>query len=302
MPARGRGALTPAAPVDTVAVVTAPRELDPSTGLRPGDHVCWSFDGAADLAGAVVAHLDEGRRRGEQLLLVGGPRAALLDLLADLPHRDALLDSGQLGLQATGDPSAAWSGLVPLEQVGRYRAAVQEALDGGRTGLRVVADVTALVRAGRPGRRRLHAYEGLVDALVGTVPMTALCLYDRSVGADALGPVAVLHPVQHLGARQPLAHLSGRGRRLALHGEVDTTEAAHVRTALVDLAGELPAGLPGEVVLDVSDLDFLDVAGGRALEGARSDLAGSGIGLRLTGARRHVRRCLDLFDLVAEPA
>ncbi len=290
-------------PAGSVPVVTAPRGLDSLTGLRPGDHVCWSFDGTADLAEAVVAYLDEGRRRDEQLLLVGGPRPSLPALLAGLPHRDALLASGQLGLQTTEETYSAGTGLVPLEQVGRYRAAVRAALAGGRTGLRVVADVTPLLRAGRPGRRRLNAYEGLVDAFMGTVPMTALCLYDRSVGADALGPVAVLHPVQHLGDREPLAHLSGRGRRLALHGEVDTTEAAHVRTALVDLAGELPAGhRPGEVVLDVSDLDFLDVAGGRALHGARSDLAGCGIGLRLTGARRHLRRCLDLFDLVAEPA
>ncbi len=283
--------------------MTAPRGLDSLTGLRPGDHVCWSFEGDADLAEAVVTYLDEGRRRGEQLLLVGGTCAQLPALLADLPQRDALLAGGQLAVQTTEETYSAGAGLEPREQVGRYRTAVQAALDGGRTGLRVVADVTPLLRAGQPGRRRLNAYEGLVDTFMGTVPMTALCLYDRSVGVEALGPVAVLHPVQHLGDRPPLAHLSGRGPRLALHGEVDTTEAAHVRTALVDLAGELPPGhLPGEVELDLSDLDFIDVAGGRALHGARDDLAGCGIGLRVTGARRHVRRCLDLFDLVPEPA
>jgi anti-anti-sigma factor len=290
--------------------VTAPRGLDSLTGLRPGDHVCWSVTGDAELAEVVVACLDEGRRRGEQLLLVGGSRPALLALLEDLPERDALLASGQLGLLATGEACAGGDGAVLREQVGWHRAAVQAALDGGRTGLRVVADTTALLRAGRPGRRRLHAYERMVDAATGeggTVPVTGLCAYDGSVGAEALGPVAVLHPVQHLGDRQPIAHLSGRGRRLALHGEVDTTEAAHVRTALVDVAGELAGAgeaagsAPGELVLDVSDLDFLDVAGGRALHGAARDLAGRGIGLRLTGARRHVRRCLDLFGLAAEP-
>ena len=71
---------------------------------------------------------------------------------------------------------------------------------------------------------------------------------------------------------------------------------------LVDLAGALPAGrAPGEVVLDLSDLGFLDVAGGRALHAARRDLAGAGIGLRVTGAHRRVRRRLDLVDLVAAP-
>jgi anti-anti-sigma factor len=125
-----------------------------------------------------------------------------------------------------------------------------------------------------------------------TVPMTGLCLYDASLGAEVLGPVALLHPVQHLGDREPLAHLSGRRPRLALHGEVDLTEAAAVRTALVDVAGDVP----GELELDLSDLAFLDVAGARALAGAGRDLAGRGIALRVTGARRHLRRCLDLFD------
>ncbi|WP_106277406.1 MEDS domain-containing protein [Geodermatophilus tzadiensis] len=278
--------------------MTAPRGLTSPTGLRPGDHVCWTFADDADLAEAVVSYLDEGRRRDEQLLLIGASRPALLTACAALPDRDELLAGGRLDLQTTGDAYAGGSGLAPLEQVERYRAAVQEALGSGRTGLRVAADVTALIRDGRSGRRRLHAYEQLADVLMGAVPMTAVCLYDESVGAEELGPVAVLHPLQHLGDRQPQTHLSGRGPRLSLHGEVDLTEAEHVRTALVDVAGDGS----GELVLDLSDLDFLDVAGGRALYGARRDLAARGIRLRLAGAPRHVRRCLGLFDLAVEPA
>ncbi|MGY1666095.1 MEDS domain-containing protein [Geodermatophilus sp. SYSU D00696] len=280
--------------------MTAPRGLRSLTGLRPGDHVCWTFTDDADLAGAVVPYLDEGRRRGEQLLLVGASRPALLDVLAGLPQRDDLLADGRLDVHTTADAYAAGGGLVPEEQAERYRAAVQAALDGGRTGLRVAADVTGLLRCGPPGRRLLHAYERLADELMGAVPMTAACLYDASLGAEVIAPVAVLHPVQHMGDREPLAHLSGRGPQPALRGEVDLTEAAAVRTALVDTVLGTAGPVPGELVLDLSDLGFLDVAGARALSGARDELAGRGTALRLTGTGRHLRRCLDLFDLLEE--
>ncbi|WP_448639558.1 MEDS domain-containing protein [Geodermatophilus sp. URMC 63] len=273
--------------------MTVPRELDSPTGLLPGDHVCWTFPDAAGLAAAVVPFLDEGRRLGEQLLLVGASRPVLLTATDGLPGRDELLDSGQLQLRTLEDAYAAGGELVPAEQVRRYRDTVRAALDGGRSGLRVAADISALAAAGRPALRQLHAYEQLADVLVDEVPMTALCLYDAAAGHDVLGPVAVLHPAQHLGGREPLAHLSGRGTTLALHGEVDRTEAAHVATALTDVAG----GTPGELVLDLTDLRFLDVAGARALEGAVRELAARGTRVRMTGARRAVLRCLDLFGL-----
>ncbi|MGY1794309.1 MEDS domain-containing protein [Geodermatophilus sp. SYSU D00525] len=276
--------------------MTVPRGLDGPTGLRPGDHACWSFGGPADLAAAVVPFLEEGRRRDEQLVLVGPSRPTLLAAVSGLPHRDELLADGRLDVQVTGDSYTSAGGLAPAEQAQHYRAATQEALAGGRTGLRVAADVTELIRGGRSGRRLLHAYEQLADEVMGAVPMTALCLYDASVGLEALAPVAVLHPLQHLGDRQPLAHLSGRGPRLSLHGEVDLTEAAHVATALVDVAGDTP----GELVLDLTDLDFLDVAGARALAGAAQELSARGIDLQPVGARRNVRRCLELFDLAPE--
>jgi hypothetical protein len=76
--------------------VTVLRKLDAPTGLRPGDHVCWTFAGTADFSAAVLPFLDEGRRLGEQLLVIGSSRAELLRTLAPLPGRDELLASGQL--------------------------------------------------------------------------------------------------------------------------------------------------------------------------------------------------------------
>jgi anti-anti-sigma factor len=271
--------------------VTAPRRLAAPTGLRPGDHVCWTFDDAAAFSAAVTPFLDEGRRGGDQLLLVGASRPVLLRAVAGLPDRDELLSSGQLRVHTTAETYASGGELAPAGQVAAYRRLVEEAQDRGRTGLRVAADVSALARQGPDGRRALHVYERLADALMGTVAMTALCLYDGALGEDVLGPVALLHPGQHHGEREPLVHLSGRGPRLSLHGEVDDTNADDLLRALVDVAG----GAPGEVVLDLAGLEFLDVAGARALTLATRQLHEEGVHLRTVGARGAVARCLELL-------
>ncbi|WP_091214944.1 MEDS domain-containing protein [Geodermatophilus siccatus] len=273
--------------------MSALRRLDAPMGLRPGDHVCWTFVDAADFRAAVLPFLDEGRRLGEHLLLVGASRPELLRALAPLPGRDEMLASGQLEVRSTAEVYASGEQLSPAEQVAAYRSLVDAALARGRTGLRVAADVTPLVRGGDDGRTRLHVYEQLADALMGSVAMTALCLYEASLGAEVLGPVTLLHPDQHCGEEEPLAHLSGRGRALSLHGEVDVTQADGLVRALVDVA----RGTPGEVVLDLSDLRFLDVAGARALARAAQVLRAADVQLRLVRAPRTAVRCLGLFGL-----
>jgi anti-anti-sigma factor len=276
--------------------VSALRRLDAPTGLRPGDHVCWTFADAADFTATVLPFLEEGRRLGEHLLLVGASRPELLSALAPLPGRDELLASGQLEVRSIAEVYASGRQPSPAEQVTAYRSLVDAALARGRTGVRVAADVTPLVRGGVDGRRQLHVYEQLADALMGTVAMTALCLYEASLGAEVLGPVTLLHPDQHSGEEEPLAHLSGRGPSLSLHGEVDVTQADGLSRALVDVA----CGTPGEVVLDLSDLRFLDVAGARALARATQVLRGADVHLRLVRAPWVAARCLGLFGLHGE--
>jgi len=277
--------------------VTALRQLASPTGLEFGDHVFWTFDDPADFSAAVLPYLDEGRRRGEQLLLVGGSRVALLAALAGLPERDAMLASGQLEVRcmsAIVDPAR---GLEPRDLVEPFRGDVEAALRRGRPGLRVAVDVTMLAEHGFLGHRELHVYERLADELTATVALTALCLYDSSLDDEVLRPVAVLHPDQHHGGRETLGCLSGRGPWLSLRGEVDLSLADAVLRALVDVARDAP----GEVVLDLADLDFLDVAGARMLATAVRLLDEVGVDLRMVRAQRPVLRCLELFDLTGGP-
>src|SRR3954453_17530478 len=277
----------------SVPGMTALRQLASPTGLRPGDHVFWTFDGPSEFSAVVLSYLDEGRRLGEQLLLTGASRVPLLDALASLPERDEMLASGQLEVRCMTELVDPARGVGPVEGVESYRSEVAAALGRGRTGLRVAADVTTLAQRGPVERRQLHVYERLADEMAATVALTALCLFDSSLDEDVLRPLAVLHPDQHHGGRETLGCLCGRGPWLSLRGEVDFSIADAVLRALVDLA----RGAPGEVVLDLADLEFLDVAGARMLASAVRLLGEVGVELRMVRAQRLVGRCLELFDL-----
>lgn len=269
------------------------RQWEAPSGLRHGDHVCWTFDGAAEFSAAVTAFLDEGRRRGDQLILAGDSETDLLDALAELPERDSMLADGRLQIRPSAGLYGGDRGLDPVGQVQAFRGELAAALGRGRSGLRVAADITDLARGGLESRRQLHVYERLCDTLIGSSAITGMCLYDAALGAEVLGPLTVLHPVQHHGDQQPLAHLSGRGDRLALHGEIADRLADDVFAALFDLA----CAAPGEVEVDLADLDFLDRVGARTLARTVRLLGEVGVQLRLVGPQPIVARVLHLEDL-----
>ncbi|MFG3603468.1 MEDS domain-containing protein [Micromonospora chersina] len=106
-PARVR----PVKSAGSLVAVTALRRWYSPTGLHPGDHACWTFADAAGFSGAVVPFLEEGRQRGERLLLVGESRAAMLAAVSSLPRRAELLASGQLEIE-------------PRRRAGRQRPSV----------------------------------------------------------------------------------------------------------------------------------------------------------------------------------
>lgn len=272
--------------------VTGLRTLDRATGLRPGDHACWAYASRRAFTETAAHCLEEGARRGERLLYVG-TRATegLLDDLAGLAGRDELLESGRLTVHHV---DAVYDTSTPLEhdeQVESFRAATREAEAEGYPAVRVVADVTPLA-ASSGDLRRMAAYELAVDAMIATHPMTALCAYDERVVGDRTGALAALHSLQHRSSRPATFAVALRDHTLILTGEIDSAcalDLRHVLTAVQDVT-------EGPLVLDLSPLDFIDVAGARALVRAVSHMVGSGREMPVRGARSAARRCLALFD------
>jgi anti-sigma B factor antagonist len=77
---------------------------------------------------------------------------------------------------------------------------------------------------------------------------------------------------------------------VSLHGQLDLANADRVRDAIIGAAGST-------VVVDLSDLQFLDSSGIAALLSARSQITQSGRAFELRGAHGVVRRVLEVTGL-----
>jgi anti-sigma B factor antagonist len=77
---------------------------------------------------------------------------------------------------------------------------------------------------------------------------------------------------------------------VAASGEIDLATASSFRTALIDAV----ADRAGDLVVDLSDVTFMDSTGLGALVSARRRLALRGASLRLVGPAGGVRRILDI--------
>jgi hypothetical protein len=252
--------------------------------------VCWVYDDPCDLDAAAARFLQGGLARGERLLVVG---EGMIETL----HRDTLPFGGTDALVATGglqilDLTIAYDSaapFVPEQQLAFYESATRQALDDGFTGLRVAAEVSALA-ADPDSRAALVRWEHLADDLMARGSrFTAMCAYRSDLDSEALGEVASVHPLVRAPEGVPPFRVFHDENRVVLAGSVDTFTAARLGRVLA----ESPAARPA-TVLDLGLLDFVDVAGCRAL--ARW-AAGLEEPLQVTGASVLVRRMWPLLGL-----
>jgi hypothetical protein len=151
---------------------------------------------------AAVPFLRDGIVGGDRLLYAADKdEEALLDDLAGLPERDALLDAGQLEVRPLAEAYAALDGGFDIRaQVATFEEMSLAALANGYRSLRLAADLTALV-ASDDATHRVVSYELLVDAMGARRPWTALCGYDLDrIGAPAARAMCFVHPVHRDGA------------------------------------------------------------------------------------------------------
>lgn len=265
------------------------REL-PEAGAA--DHLCWVHDDDAAFGSAVRAFLAGGLHRGERLLCVGERAISALDgaegLLGDV---DGLRADGVLETMTVAEAYAATGALAVDRQRAFYEAATQRARADGYRGLRVVAEVTEL--AADPGNvAELVRWEHAADEFIASGSgMSAMCAYRSDLPADTLGGALAAHPTSHAPDHLSPWRLFFDEHGLALAGSVDTFTA--------DRLAALLAGTPtGErAVLDLGDLDFVDVAGCRALAGWAASLRARGVPLEIRGASRLVQRVWRVLGL-----
>jgi anti-anti-sigma factor len=266
-----------------------PTAISHPVGRTRGDHLCWGYRDYDRFRHTAAAFLEEGRRAGEQLLFVGeGSVSSLLDDLALWSARDEVLATGQLTVQPLAEVYDSMADLDVEGQVAAFRALSRNALAAGYSGLRVAADVTGLTRSAGDWER-FAAYELAVDEMMSTHPATGMCGW-REASAARPGALSALHRYQHRELGPVVFAVRRRDSVLHLSGEVDASVADDLAAVLqaVELHGTRT------VQLDLSELDFIDVAGTRALAQFCDTAPG---GVRILGALDGVSRCLDLFGL-----
>lgn len=264
--------------------------VDSPDAVGLNGHACWGFDDVGELRPAAEAFLSEGSELGQRLMFVGGPEAEAMVRETD-PMRSMVRD----GTLQVAPFDAIYPGgrrMPNAEQWSMYSGATDQAIADGFTGLRVLAEVTALASPDGAWPDQV-GWESYADRYMANRPLAALCCFDRqSLPAEAMGALACAHPVADR-RLQPLApfRVYAQPDAVALAGEVDALSSAQL-DEILELT--IP-DIEGEVVLDLAGLDFIDHSGVRVVAEHRQRMRERGAQLTLRGESAIFRRLSDLL-------
>jgi ABC-type transporter Mla MlaB component len=242
--------------------------------------------------------INGGLRRGHRVVYMADPEEVEHLTSRIAAEDDAVttaLSDGKLEPRTTQDAYLPDGRFDADRMVDEVREAHRASLAAGFTGLSITGDLSWAL-SGAPGCDRLPEYERRAASLADDGSLRMLCRYDYARFDPGL--LTELAAVHDLDASPELAsigrHSSLAGARtmaipaLRLVGELafDGADA---------LASVLSAHFHGRRRLDLTDLQYVDVAGMRALRGHGRQP------LQLLGASEAVRRLLVLLAWDTDP-
>jgi anti-anti-sigma regulatory factor len=273
-----------------------------SVAVRPGEHACCRFPHAADRERLALAFARCGLARGDKVIYLVDRehlhqcRAELVEGCVEIA--DAL-DRGQFGLRharAEYNPEGMFEIGRMLEWVAAEHA---RALAEGYPGLHFVGDMAWALHKTH-GTDQVANYERALDAARASGTLAILCQYDH--GRFAISTLTEMADIHEVDIGPELAAIGRDG------GTVAAATVGHGPHRTVRLCGELDFGCShslaialdasfhGTLCLDLTDLDFVDVTGMRALRGR------AGRRLKIVGASDTVRRLHALLAWDTDPA
>lgn len=273
------------------AVGRAVGRLPSAAVLEPGDHACWAVASDSEHEAVVSEYFEAGLRAGDRLAYFGvrygedHVRGYLSQLGAD-PHR--LAQEGQLVVldaRAAYTPDGRFD---PERTMATFRAETDRARRDGYRTLRAAGETEWLL-SGLADLPAVTTYELRCDILTSGASTIGLCSYDaRDCDAESLATVAAVHSARIGDVPVDFCLHAGVNDRLCLEGEVDTAGEDAFTAAL---AAAVAAG-PDPLCIDVSQLDFIDVRGMRAL----ADVARTARRVEITGSSELLRRCWVILE------
>ncbi len=139
----------------------------------------------------------------------------------------------------------------------------------------------------------LLACELAVDAMYAAAPALALCVFDRTRTGSRWREVSSLHRIQHVPGAEAGFALTIASGVVRLIGELDLSSVDE----FARLLGAVAESTTGPLEVDLSGLDFIDVAASRVLARARTAMLGAGRELLVTGASHAAALPLREFRL-----
>ena len=262
-------------------------------GAGPADHLCWVYADDAAFDDATREFLAGGLARGERVLCVG---QRVIDSLGTLvrPTDDVadLIARGTVETLTLAEAYEAAGPFLPEQQLAYYDAATRRAKDDGYRGLRVIAEVSDL--AADPDQLpELLRWEHLADEYAAHGSgFSAMCAYRSDLAPEALADVAAVHPLLRAPEEFSSFRLYADGDHLSLVGTVDVFSVDRL-TRVLSATRVKDDG----IVLDLTGLDFVDVAGCRALARWAAGLDPGQVSVEVVGASSLLRRMWDLLHL-----
>ncbi|WNV85591.1 MEDS domain-containing protein [Umezawaea sp. Da 62-37] len=244
-----------------------------------GGHACLSFADDAEQRRVVTEYLSAGVADGHRVLHFAdrqAPATVLGWLEAAGVDTGSAVARGQLSV-VTADESYLASGRFSSSaMVDALRREVDAGVAAGFGGLRVCGEMSWALR-GIPGAEELDEYERAVDAVFREGRASAICQYDarlfppdRLDALDRCHRLSVEQPPLHSSALLRLVPAVRSGRHcLRVIGMVDNRTLRHFTAAL-----GTARDWPGDIVVDMSALRFIDVAGLRDLADTAAHLGG----------------------------
>lgn len=245
--------------------------------MTHGDHLCLAFADDAEQRRVVTSYVSAGLERGERVLYFADgrdPRQVLGWLGAAGTDPQRAVESGRLQVTTAGASYLATGSFDAEAMADGLRREVEDSLAAGHRGFRVSGEMGWALRD-VPGTDQLERYEKRVTEVFAGRSASAVCQYDARLfppaaldAFDRAHPGAVeqeeLHAVP--GLRLVPSFRAGQ-RALRVVGTVD-----HRATDALAAALETTLEWPGDVWVDMSALEFIDLAGVRALAHAAGRL------------------------------
>jgi anti-anti-sigma factor len=249
--------------------------------------------GSADDRHALLVYHDEGLRLEQLAAFAGRGLERGEVVLCTATSEECTLEEG---LVAQGFDVAAASrtgqlvrlALAELFSAGGLTGYVTEVLQRGHRGVRVCGNATS--SNAHLGWEGMQAAEQEMDHLCESLPVAALCQYDAVAGtSQELRDLVTAHPQV---VRTDTLIVTRSGEQVHLRGEVDFASApvleAALHRAVVDGGGR-------SLLVDLTQLTFIDLAGHDALLRGTEALRADGGVLVLRGATGGVLQLLDML-------